>query len=135
MYCAQLDINNICNAVSELSGTVCPAGTVELNSYDTTVLGMQYINGIFQPVPPTTPVGTWLISVGAFFDRFDPAKQQILASTDANIQAMVKDAQVRKFIDLQRPDLPLMLDYIIAAGYGINKALILNTPAAPSELP
>lgn len=88
----------------------------------------------FEPV--VTPVAdTWLISVGAFFDRFGANKIPILASADAGIQAMVKDAQVRKWIDLQRPDLSGMLDYIIAAGFAVDKAAILTTPATQAELP
>lgn len=134
MYCAQIDTNNICTSVSELAG-VCPVNTIELQSYDTSVLGKEWNGTSFVDVPPVPVPDTWLIAVGAFFDRFGALKIPILASSDAGIQAMVKDAQVRKHIDLQRPDLPSMLDYIIAAGFAVDKAAILGTPAAPTELP
>ena len=91
---------------------------------------------IIRALTPTESIqDTWLIAVGAFFDRFGALKIPILASSDAGIQAMVKDAQVRKWIDLHRPDLPSMLDYIIAVGFAVDKATILGTPAAPTELP
>lgn len=87
-----------------------------------------------QPEPPA-PVDTWLISVGAFYDRFAEHKIPVLASEDTVVQAMVKDSQVRKHIDLQRADLPGMLDVLISKGFALNKAAILETPAAVSELP
>lgn len=78
---------------------------------------------------------TWLIGVGAFYDRFGQHKIPILASDDAVVQALVKDAQVRKYIDLKRADLPQMLDMIISKGFAIDKLAILETPASASELP
>ena len=47
------------------------------------------------------------ISVGAFFDRFGPAKWAILADGAFAVQAVVKDTSVRKYIDLDNPDLPV----------------------------
>lgn len=78
---------------------------------------------------------TWLIGIGAFYDRFGAQKIPILASDDAVVQALVKDAQVRKYIDLKRSDLPQMLDIIISKGFAIDKAAILETPATAKELP
>jgi hypothetical protein len=85
--------------------------------------------------PESVYLDTWLISVGAFYDRFGAYKIPILASDDAVIQALVKDAQVRKHIDLQRSDLPTMLDVLIAKGFSVDKTTILGTPAATNELP
>ena len=65
-----------------------------------------------------------LISVGAFFDRFGPLKWAILA-----------DASVRKFIDLDNPDLPAGLQIIVAAGHPIDTAAIVETSIQPEELP
>ena len=44
----------------------------------------------------------WCITVGAYFDRFGASKHAILASNDSNIQAAIKDASVRDFIDLKK---------------------------------
>ncbi len=101
-------------------------------------IGHTYASGAFTaPVQPGSEpqADSWLISVGAFYDRFGVYKIPILASSDAVVQAMIRDAQVRWFIDLQRADLPTMLDVLIAKGYPIDKAAILNTPAAPGEAP
>lgn len=85
---------------------------------------------------PSVPVQeSWLISVGAFYDRFGTHKWTILASTDLAVQALIKDVSVRKYIDLQRPDLGAVLDMIIAAGFDIDKDTILSTPCQPGEEP
>ena len=75
------------------------------------------------------------ISVGAFFDRFGPLKWAILADTAPTVQAVVRDASVRKFIDLDNPDLPAGLQILVAAGHPIDAAAILETPIQPEELP
>ena len=49
-------------------------------------------------IPTETPETTdadWRIYVGAFFDRFGDQKIGILASEDAVVQALIKDASVR----------------------------------------
>ena len=75
------------------------------------------------------------ISAGAFFDRFGPLKWAILADTAPTVQAVVRDASVRKFIDLDNPDLPAGLQIIVAAGHPIDTAAIVETPIQPEELP
>ena len=75
------------------------------------------------------------ISVGAFFDRFGPLKWAILADTAPTVQAVVRDASVRKFIDLDNPDLPAGLQIIVAAGHPIDTAAIVETSIQPEELP
>lgn len=75
------------------------------------------------------------ISVGAFFDRFGPLKWAILADTAPTVQAVVRDASVRKFIDLDNPDLPAGLQILVAAGHPIDAAAIVETPIQPEELP
>lgn len=75
------------------------------------------------------------ISVGAFFDRFGPLKWAILADTAPTVQAVVRDASVRKFIDLDDPDLPAGLQILVAAGHPIDAAAIVEAPIQPEELP
>lgn len=75
------------------------------------------------------------ISVGAFFDRFGPAKWAILADESAQVRAVVRDASVRKFIDLDNDDLPMGLAIIQAAGHQIDPEAIVDGPVLPQELP
>ena len=85
-----------------------------------------------RPVPPVPVRHT---SVGAFFDRFGPLKWAILASTDVTVKALIADCSVRKYIDLDNPDLPAGLAMLVAAGYAIDASAILNMPVLPKELP
>lgn len=75
------------------------------------------------------------ISVGAFFDRFGALKWAILADTTPSVKAVVQDASVRKYIDLDRPDLPDGLQVLIDAGHAIDSAAILGAEIQPKELP
>ncbi|MFT0533153.1 hypothetical protein ACMHYJ_10070 [Castellaniella hirudinis] len=71
------------------------------------------------PEPEPTPF-TWnqagpeyqWIEVGSFYDRFGPAKIPVLASTDPTAQALVRDTQIRKYIDLARPDVQQFIQYL-----------------------
>ena len=75
------------------------------------------------------------ISVGAFFDRFEPLKWTILADPSSQVQAVIKDASVRPYIDLDRADLPAGLQVLIDAGHAIDSAAILGAEIQPKELP
>ena len=84
------------------------------------------------PVNPTE----WLIDIGPFFDRFGPAKMAVLTSTDAGVKAILADTQVRKWIDLQRPDVAQSVAYIGTVVSAVTPALqtaILTTPVTPEE--
>lgn len=66
---AELDENNICKAVSDLSGEVIADNMIPLETYDTTLLGKRYEDGEWVEVPqpqpepepeePTAEVVTW----------------------------------------------------------------------------
>ena len=75
------------------------------------------------------------ISVGAFFDRFGPLKWAILRDQDDSCKAVVQDASVRKYIDLDNVDLPAGLAILQAAGHAIDPVAILDAPIQPYELP
>lgn len=90
------------------------------------------------PAPEPEPLATqWLIDIGPFFDRFGAAKMALLTSANATVQALVKDLQVRKWIDLQRADVAAGIDALIALGVpGVNsdlKTTVLTTPVADAE--
>ena len=81
------------------------------------------------------PVEQRHISVGAFYDRFGEHKMEILASTNPVAQALIKDASVRRYIDLDRPDLRIGLELLVQVGFAIDPDAVVNAPVAPHELP
>ena len=87
-----------------------------------------------QDEPVSVPVPRH-ISVGAFFDRFGPLKWAVLADTNPQVQAVVKDASVRSYIDLDNADLPAGLALLQAAGHAIDAAAIIDAPVGAGELP
>ncbi|WIF95111.1 hypothetical protein [Caminicella sporogenes] len=52
-YYAQLDENNICIGVSELSGEVDAPNMIKIESFDTSLLGKKYEDRKFIEVPKT----------------------------------------------------------------------------------
>ena len=89
------------------------------------------------PAEPLPEITQWFIDVGPFFDRFGAAKMALLVSANATVQALVKDLQVRKWIDLKRADVSQGIDALIALGVpGVTLALktaILTTPVTAEE--
>ena len=127
-------VTNIIVSDADFAATVgavlCPSGNIG-DLYDG--------NTFITPEPPAPPpaVTDWLIDIGPFFDRFGAAKMPLLMSTNATVQALVKDLQVRKWIDLQRPDVGQGIDALISLGVpGMTaelKASILMSPATAEE--
>ena len=78
----------------------------------------------------------WKIYVGAFFDRFGDQKLAVLASTDATVQAAIKDCMVRQYIDLEarREELLHLLTHIVNLGYTIDPTAILDLEPVESEI-
>ena len=86
-----------------------------------------------EPAPNPTE---WLIDIGPFFDRFGAAKMAVLTSADAGVQAILKDVQIRKWLDLKLPDLVQSVAYVGTKVPGVTAKLqdaILNTPVAEAE--
>ena len=90
---------------------------------------------LLPPVAPALPPAPRHISVGAFFDRFGALKWAILAAASPLVQAIVKDASVRKYIDLGSPDLPAGLALLVAAGHAIDGDAVIDAPVQPGERP
>lgn len=92
---------------------------------------------LIEPVPFEPSNATeWLIDIGPFFDRFGAAKMAVLTSTDPSVRAILSDLQVRKWIDLQRPDVAQGLQYVgtvVPAVTAPLQAAILTTPVAEAE--
>jgi hypothetical protein len=77
-----------------------------------------------EPLPPVPEIRR--ITVGAFFDRFGDQKYPILASSDLGVQAVIKDASVRSFIDLDSAQLLSGLNMIVQAGFDIDPDAIVS---------
>ena len=90
-----------------------------------------------RPIPAPTSPTQWLIDIGPFFDRFGAAKMSILVSTNATVKAIAADLQVRKWVDLKRPDVAAGIDALIALGVpGVTSAVktaVLTTPVTADE--
>ena len=88
------------------------------------------------PLPPVPPVWTWYIDLGPFYDRFGAAKMAVLTSADVGIAAIIRDVNIRKWVDLQRPDVAEALAYIGTKVPSVTPALqtqILTTPVTAEE--
>lgn len=86
--------------------------------------------GYQPPLPPEPVIHAWYIDHGPFYDRFGDSMMAILMSTDPQVQALIKNLEARKWIDLQRPDVAGGLDLLISKGLitAEQKTAILNTP-------
>lgn len=89
-----------------------------------------------QEIEPETTDADWRIYVGAFFDRFGDQKIGILSSEDAVVQALIKDASVRQYIGLRerRDELAQMIGVLVAKGFTLDAAAILDTEPTGAEL-
>ena len=55
MFYAQVNEENICIAVSRLSGEVAGANLIALSSFDSSLIGKKYENGAWTEQPQPTP--------------------------------------------------------------------------------
>ena len=97
--------------------------------------GTTWVAAPFSPPLHGAATTSRLVSVGSFFDRFGTDKWQLLADPNPLVQALVKDCSVRKFIDLDRPDLRQALQLLVGAGHAIDPEQILGAPVTPGEQP
>lgn len=89
-----------------------------------------------EPPAPAAPIWEWYIDIGPFFDRFGAAKMAVLTSADAGVQAIIKDTQVRKWLDLRLPEIEQSVQYIASKVPELTAELqdqIVNTKPAEHE--
>lgn len=89
-----------------------------------------------EPPAPPAPVWEWYIDIGPFFDRFGAAKMPVLTSADVGVQAVLKDTQVRKWLDLRLPEIEQSVQYIASKVPELTVQLqeqIINTKPAEHE--
>ena len=85
---------------------------------------------------PEPKAWEWFIDIGPFFDRFGSAKMAVLTSSDVGVQAILKDTQVRKWLDLKLPEIASAVAYIGTKVPALTAELqqsILNTPVEEKE--
>ena len=108
---------------------------------DTEFMQANYPDGNYRLVPDTSlqepsQAWEWLIDIGPFFDRFGAAKVAVLTSSDVGVQAIIKDTQVRKWLDLKLPEIASAVAYIGTKVPALTAELqqsILNTPVEEKE--
>ena len=88
----------------------------------------------YPPAPAPVPEKRH-ITVGAFFDRFGDQKWTILSSSNPLVAALIQDVSVRRFIDLDDPQLPGGLDMLVQAGIEVDVEQILGAPIKTIEIP
>lgn len=84
------------------------------------------------PIDPTR----WRIYVGSFFDRFGTAKLAILSDPDPVVQAVIKDAGVRNYIDLlgRRDELLQVIGLLNAKGHAVDATAVLDLEPTEDEV-
>lgn len=141
LYYAQLNDDEIVVAVSQVTGEIEADNMIARETYDTSVIGKRYNRETqeFEDVPAPEsepPVWEWYIDIGPFFDRFGAAKMAVLTSADVSVQAIIKDTQVRKWLDLRLPEIEQSVQYIASKVPELTAELqdqIVNTKPAEHE--
>lgn len=88
-----------------------------------------------QTVLPADPCAS-LIDIGPFFDRFGAAKMPVMINQDAAVQAIIRDAQSRKWINLTLPEVAASLAYIASKEPALTQEIrdaVLSLPVRPDE--
>ncbi|HVR49582.1 MAG TPA: hypothetical protein VMS38_07580 [Pseudorhodoferax sp.] len=98
-------------------------------------IGWRFVDGALLPPPSADTPAPRHISRGAFFDRFGPLKWAILADERPAVRAVITDASVRTYIDLDDPQLPAGLAILQSAGHEIDPAAIMGAPVRAQERP
>lgn len=131
-------VANVIVADPAFAATIAADWDAVVPSDGVTGIGWSWDGESFTAPPATgepAPAAPRRISVGAFYDRFGPAKWAILADESPQVRAVVRDASVRSYIDLENPDLPAGLAILQAAGHDIDAEVIVDAPVAPTEVP
>lgn len=142
-YYAHLDADGSVIAVAQSHSPIDNAQSVQIDGLREELLGQRYDREASEAAgePVFVPVAVDLvpvprhISVGAFFDRFGPAKWAILADATPVVAAVVRDASVRKYIDLDNPDLPAGIALLRQAGHDVDAEAIIAAAVQPGERP
>ena len=147
-YYAQINESGVCTSVTETHSELpAAANLIAIDGLRSECIGKLYdaeasaaaggpvfVDAPAQPQP--APAWEWLIDIGPFFDRFGAAKMAVLTSPDHGVQAILKDTQIRKWLDLKLPGVAQSVAYVGTKVPTVTAELqdaILNTPVAPDE--
>lgn len=91
MIYAQLDNNNVCIGISQLSGEVQVENMLQIENYDVTILGKKYENGkwIELPNPPVEPTEEEFIIAQTLINQAS-IKEQLNTIDETNSQILLK---------------------------------------------
>lgn len=111
------------------AATAQPVNGFDLVDYDHTEWTP---DTVLPPIDPTR----WRIYVGSFFDRFGTAKLAVLSDPDPVVQAVIKDASVRNYIDLlgRRDELLQVIDLLNLKGHAVNATAVLDLEPTEDEV-
>lgn len=140
---AHINEQDIVYALTQAASALNSPIAILVSEYDESLLGQRYDREasdaagqpVFVHVPVASAPEVRRISVGAFFDRFGPAKWGILADAAPTVAAVVKDASVRRYIDLDSPDLPAGIALLQQAGHDVDAEAIISAQVQESERP
>lgn len=88
--------------------------------------------------PPAPVVYEWdnYIDIGPFYDRFGVATMDVVSSADPRIKAILQLTNIRKWIDLTRPDVAQSVNAIAAIVPSVTaeiRARVMRLPVEPHE--
>lgn len=111
------------------AATAQPVNGFDLVDYDHTEWTPDEVQA---PIDPTR----WRIYVGSFFDRFGAAKLAILSDPDPVVQAVIKDASVRNYIDLlgRRDELLQVIGLLNLKGHAVDATAVLDVEPNNDEV-
>lgn len=106
-----------------------PVNGFDLTDYDHTEWTPEEVQ---TPIDPTR----WRIYVGSFFDRFGSSKLAILSDPDPVVQAVIKDASVRNYIDLlgRRDELLQVIGLLNSKGHAVDATAALDVEPNNDEV-
>ena len=90
---------------------------------------------VTEPAPQADP-NRWRIYVGSFFDRFGSSKLAVLSDPDPVVQAVIKDASVRNYIDLigRRDELLQVIGLLNLKGHAVDPVAVLDVEPNEDEV-
>ena len=135
---AQLNNDSIVVGVSRLGGSVDAPNMIELDDYDTSILGSLYnpIGGTFTPQETVVDFGT-KITKRALSQRLNPViRAAIRNSTDDIVIDIIEDLKLAEYADLSDQDLIDSLTYLVYIEIMTQEESghVLNAPVTAGEI-
>lgn len=95
-FYAQINEKNICIGISSLAGAVTDESLIEIESYDLSILGKKYSNGIWEDVPKEPIVPEEVQPTNAELKENQLAIMEAIATQyEENIENRLSDMEVQ----------------------------------------